>query len=259
MLLALDWGLALHSRDMVALFFYSGLVLHTGLFLAIMYVLERHPGVKVAAVSPGWYMPAVGNVLVPYVGGVAASMGLPAPRPLMAIYLGTGVVMWIVLLTIWLYRAIFYSPPPGRMVATLWINLAPPAVIPLSYEALLGIGPRGLHALALRSPVLGAAAMLVYKLIYYTFWGSAGLLFALVAVITLGYAARREIEFADSWWAFVFPLAAYAISTIHGYFVLHAGWLLSYSAMLYALAWLTYTVTTVLSLRAAWRRAERAS
>ncbi len=43
MLLALDWGLALHSKPMVALFFYSGLALHTILFIAIMYSLERHP------------------------------------------------------------------------------------------------------------------------------------------------------------------------------------------------------------------------
>ncbi len=92
-------------------------------------------------------MPAVGNVLVPYVGSIASKLGLPAPTLLMAVYLGAGTLLWIVLLTIWMYRAIFYSPTPSRMVATLWINLAPPTVIPLSYQALLGITPNKIHHL----------------------------------------------------------------------------------------------------------------
>jgi len=160
--------------------------------------------------------------------------------------------MWVALFTIWLYRAVFYSPPPGRLVATLWINIAPPSVIPLSYEALLGMSPTKVHML---EHLYGAIAYSLYGLFYYSFWGAAGLLFILVFVITAGYAIRREVEFADSWWAFVFPLAAYSISTIHLYWSIdHEKWLLDYAVLLYMLAWLSYIVTTALSLRAAVRR-----
>ncbi|MEB2792489.1 MAG: hypothetical protein G5Z42_00550 [Caldisphaeraceae archaeon] len=89
----------------------------------------------------------------------------------------------------------------------------------------------------------------IFDFFYYTFWGAAGLLFALVIIITVGYMIRREIEFAESWWAFVFPLAAYTISTIHLY--LHHPndrWLVYYAWLLYALTWLFYIITTSLSI-----------
>ena len=237
MLLALDWGLVLRVKALTALFFYSGLFLLTLMFLVVFYYLERHPGIHVEAINPGWYMPAVGTVLVPYVGSVASQYGLPTSPVVFSVYLGTGVLMWISLFTIWLYRAIFYSPTPGRMVATLWINLAPPVVIPLSFQALLG------REISRTCPAL-------LMVLYYGFWGAAGLLFVLVLSITIGYAVRGELEFADSWWAFVFPLAAYAISTIHLYMLVKPGRdVLYYAVLLYVLAWASYLVTTGFSLR----------
>lgn len=255
MLLSLDWSLVLGNITIAAIFFYVGLVIHTVLFLVIMYHLERHPGVEIHYMNPGWYMPAVGNVLVPYVGMILASKGIAVSKSLLGIYLGTGTIMWIALFAIWLYRAIFYSPPPARLMATTWINLAPPAVIPLSYEALLGFTPNVYSELfreAAKSPVSPLATKLLVALFdffYYTFWGVAGLLFALIMMITAGYMARREIEFAESWWAFVFPLAAYTISTIHLY-LHHPGdhWLVYYAWLLYILTWISYIVTTGLSI-----------
>ena len=255
MLLSLDWSLVLGNITIAAIFFYVGLVIHTVLFLVIMYHLERHPGVEIHYMNPGWYMPAVGNVLVPYVGMILASKGIAVSKSLLGIYLGTGTIMWIALFAIWLYRAIFYSPPPARLMATTWINLAPPAVIPLSYEALLGFTPNVYSELfreAAKSPISPLATKLlvaIFDFFYYTFWGVAGLLFALVMMITAGYMARREIEFAESWWAFVFPLAAYTISTIHLY-LHHPGdhWLVYYAWLLYILTWISYIVTTSLSI-----------
>ena len=255
MLLSLDWSLVLRNAAIAAMFFYAGLILQTVLFLVTMYYFERHPGIEIHHMNPGWYMPIVGNVLVPYVGMILASKGIAMSRSLLSIYLGTGTIMWIALFTIWLYRTIFYSPQPKRLMATIWINLAPPSIIPLSYEALLGFTPRVYSELfreAARSPVSPLATKMliaIFDFFYYTFWGAAGLLFALVIIITVGYMIRREIEFAESWWAFVFPLAAYTISTIHLY--LHHPndrWLVYYAWLLYALTWLFYIITTSLSI-----------
>jgi len=255
MVLSLDWSLVLHNIIVATALFYAGLILHTILFLAVMYYLERHQGIEIHYMNPGWYMPAVGNVLAPFVGMVLVPKGIPVPRSLLGIYLGTGTIMWLALFAIWLYRVIFYSPQPARLMATMWINLAPPAVIPLSYEALLGFTPRVYRELfkeAIKSPVSPLAVKLlidIYDLFYYTFWGTAGLLFALVMMLTIGYFARKEIEFAESWWAFTFPLAAYVISTVHLY--LHhpsEHWLLYYAWFLYILTWISYIVTTSLSI-----------
>jgi tellurite resistance protein len=255
MLLALDWSLVLGHAGVAAGFFYAGLILHTALFIAVMYYLERHPGIEVHYMNPGWYMPAVGNVLVPYVGMILSSMGIHIPRSFQAIYLGTGTVMWLALFSIWLYRSIFYHPPPARVMAINWVNIAPPAVIPLSYEALLGFTPKvyaEMLRIAVKSPVSPLALKLLtsfYDMFYYTFWGAAGLLFALVIVVTIGYIARREVEFAESWWAFTFPLAAYTISTIHLYLHhLDEGWLRYYIWALYLLTWASYLVTSLFTV-----------
>ena len=255
MLLSLDWSVVLRNPGVAAAFFYTGLVIHTVIFLLVMYYMERHPGIEVHYMNPGWYMPAVGNVLVPYVGMVLAGEGISVSKSLLGIYLGTGTIMWVALFAIWLYRTIFYHPPPARLMATNWINLAPPAVIPLSYEALLGFTPKVYmklyHEAARTAAGTVTAKLLValFDIFYYTFWGTAGLLFLLVLAVTIAYLVRREVEFAESWWAFVFPLAAYTISTIHLY--LHHPedtWLIDMAKLLYALAWLSYIVTTVLSI-----------
>jgi tellurite resistance protein len=255
MLLSLDWMLILGSKLMGALFFYAGLAIHTFIFLVVTYSLERHPGIEVHYMNPGWYMPAVGNVLIPYVGMLLAGRGVPVSKSLLGIYLGTGTVMWLVLFAIWLYRAVFYSPPPARLMATTWINLAPPSIIPLSYEALLGFTPDVYARLYQQAAATPGGALTVkllvsiYDFFYYTFWGVAGMLFALVVMITLAYLRRGEVEFAESWWAFVFPLAAYSISTIHLYsHHPEDHWLLYYIWLLYIMAWAAYAITTALSL-----------
>ena len=254
MMLSLDWSLVLGSVGVAEAFFYVGLAVHTLIFLVVLYSMERHPGIEVHYMNPAWYMPAVGNVLVPYVGMILAGRGVPVSRSLLGVYLGAGTIMWMALFTIWLYRSLFFSPPPARLLATTWINLAPPAVIPLSYEALLGFTPgvyRALYREAAAGPggVVASLLSAVFDFFYYTFWGAAGMLFLLVLAITLSHARRRDLEFAESWWAFVFPLAAYSISTIHLY--LHHPedhWLTWYAWLLYLMAWGFYLATTGLTL-----------
>ncbi|NOZ88603.1 MAG: hypothetical protein GXO15_01615 [Crenarchaeota archaeon] len=258
MLLALDWGVVLGRPDVGAAFFYAGLLLHTLLFTVILHSLVMHPGVEVHYMNPGWYMPAVGNVLVPYIGGVLEAKGVPVPHSLLGVYLGTGVIFWVALFAIWLYRSIFHHPPPGRLIAATWINLAPPSVAPMAYESLLGLMPHQAREAAARAaaeaPSLAPYLQAFFELFYYTFWGLAGLLFLLILVLTVEYVRRGWMEFAESWWAFVFPVAAYSISTVHLY--MHRpweGWLLYYAALLYGVTWFFYTVTTVMSVRHALR------
>ena len=73
--------------------------------------------------------------------------------------------------------------------------------------------------------------------------------------VTVAYLRRGMMEFAENWWAFVFPIAAYSTSTIHLH--LHhteESWLLYYAGFLYALTWLFYSVTTVLSVYHGYRK-----
>ncbi len=250
MLLALDWGVVLGNRVVGFWFLAVGAALHTLFFITIFYSFIVHEGLEIHFMNPGWYMPAVGNVLVPYIG---ASLNVGIPKGLLGIYLGTGVILWLALFTIWVYRSIFHNPPPGRLLAATWINFAPPAIAPMAYEMMLNLGPHQFH-LVMKKASVEAATLSKYLLsffdmFYYTFWGLAGLLFPVVLLVTLHYLKKGELRFAESWWAFVFPVAAYSISTIHLY--LHhmdEVWLLYYAGFLYALAWFFYIITTVLSV-----------
>ncbi len=250
MLLALDWGVIIGNKLLAEGFLYLGMTLHTLFFIVILYSFIVHEGIEVHYMNPGWYMPAVGNVLVPY---IAMSVGAHVPRSILGIYLGTGVIMWLALFAIWLYRSIFHAPPPGRLVAATWINFAPPAVAPMAYEMILGLGPHEYHK-ALAKASVEAATLSKYltsffDMFYYTFWGLAGLLFPIVLLITYHYWKKGEMKFAESWWAFVFPVAAYSISTIHLYLHhLEEAWLLYYAMVLYAITWFFYAITTALSI-----------
>ena len=250
MLLALDWSVVLKSFGVAAGFFYAGLVLHTLITLVTLYSLVMHPGIEVAAMNPGWYMPAVGNVLVPYIGSLLSRAGYGLPASLLGAYLGSGVIFWMALFTIWLYRSIFHHPPPARLLGAAWINLAPPAVIPLAYEALLGFTPPEFRRIV-HGGAAGAASKLAgsfFSFFYYTFWGLDLFLLALVALMTLAYLARGEAEFAESWWALVFPQAAYAISTVHLYLHYPDAWLRWLAVILYVSAVGSYITVSLLSL-----------
>jgi len=247
MVLAIDWGLVFHNMSVAYFFFVTGTIIHTIFFIIIMYAFIVHPGLEVHMMNAGWYMPAVGNVLVPYVGSM---FGHVVPPSLLGIYLGTGVIMWLALFTIWIYRSLFHSPPPSEAWASAWINFAPPSVASLSYEALLGLGPKEFHKLLALHNALATKIMLtIFNFIYYTFWGLAGLLLPVVIVVTLHYWRKGQLRFATSWYASVFPLAAYVIATVHLF--LHnpkETWLAWYAEFLYAMMWFFYVAVTTLSV-----------
>ena len=162
--------------------------MHTLIFLVVLYGMERHPGIEVHYMNPAWYMPAVGNVLVPYVGMILAGRGVPVSRSLLGIYLGAGTIMWMALFTIWLYRSLFFSPRGNS----------------LSYEALLGFTPsiyRALYREAAAGPggVVASLLSAVFDFFYYTFWGAAGMLFLLVLAITLSHARSLLFPFGYSY------------------------------------------------------------
>ena len=135
-------------------------------------------------ISPAWFIPAVGNVVVPVAGVPLGFVELSW------LFFSVGLIFWIVLLTLVMNRLIFHDPLPGRLLPTLVILIAPPAVAFLAWMQLNG-------------GVLDPFA----RVLYY-----AGIAFAaIVAVQAAGFA---RLTFALSWWALSFPVAALTISTL---------------------------------------------
>lgn len=161
-----------------------GAVAQAGLTLAILSNWVGHRKFQTIHISPAWFIPAVGNVVAPVAG---VPLGFP---DVSWIFFSAGITFWIVLLVLVMNRLVFHDPLPGKMVPTLAILIAPPAVALLSW-------------LQLNGGRIDAFA-------HYLF-GTA-LVFAALAVTQVG--KLREQSFALSWWALSFPVAALTIATL---------------------------------------------
>ncbi|WP_163138782.1 SLAC1 anion channel family protein, partial [Arhodomonas sp. KWT] len=159
---------------------------------------------EIVHVSPAWFIPAVGNILVPIAG---VPLGL---AELSWFFFSVGVMFWLVLLTIVVYRMIFHQPLPATLMPTLFILVAPPAVGFVAYVQLTG----GVDAFA--------------RVLFHTG------LFLLLLLLTQWRRFTR-LRFAISWWAYSFPLAAMTVAA----FGLHASdsrsWVLVLACALLAL------------------------
>lgn len=164
------------------LLWLAGAALHLVLTLHVMTQWMHHSKFEIVHLNPAWFIPVVGNVLVP-IAGVSH-----APAEISWFFFSIGVLFWPVLLTIIFYRVIFHGSLPERLMPTLFILIAPPAVGFIAYVKLTG----GLDMLAL--------------LFYYS-----ALFFTLLLFVQLAWFAR--LRFFLSWWAYSFPLAAITVAT----------------------------------------------
>lgn len=160
-----------------------GTALQLGFTLYVMNAWIHRTGIEVAHVNPAWFIPVVGNVLVP-IAGVRFF-----PVEISWFFFSLGIVFWLVLLTIVMYRLFFHAPLPERLAPTLFILIAPPAVGCIAWFALTG----EVDAFA--------------RVLYYG---------ALAFTLLLASNAARFVKarFFLSAWAYSFPLAAMTIATL---------------------------------------------
>lgn len=159
-----------------------GTVLQGVLALSVISAWIGHRSFQPGQLTPAWFIPAVGNVIVPLAG---ARLG---NTEISWLFFSGGLIFWVVLLTLVMNRLMFHDPLPGRMVPTLMILVAPPAVAFTAWLRLSGeVGPFG-HFLL-----------------------SVAYVFALVVATQV--AKFRTMPFALSWWALSFPLAALTIAS----------------------------------------------
>ena len=105
------------------------------------------------------------------------------------IFVINGLLFWLVLFTIIIYRMIFHHPLPDKLLPTLFILIAPPAVGFISWVKLTG----GLDSFG--------------RVLYYS-----ALFLTLLLFLQLPRFLR--LPFYLSWWAYSFPLAAMTLATL---------------------------------------------
>jgi tellurite resistance protein len=147
-----------------------------------MGVWMHHEQFRIQHMNPAWFIPAVGNVVVPVAG---VPLGYTEAS---WFFFSAGIVLWVVLLTIVMYRVFFHEPLESRLLPTLFILIAPPAVGFIAWTRLGG----GLDGIG--------------RVLYFF-----GLFVTLLVFSQAGRFVR--LPFGLPSWAYSFPLAAITIAT----------------------------------------------
>lgn len=150
-----------------------------------------HNDLEVVHSNPAWFIPIVGNVLVPIIGVDSA------PLFVSVFFFSIGMFFWIVLFTVMMYRLIFHHPLAKKLIPTFFIFIAPPAVGFISY-------------LRITDGSLDMFGMFLYFVALFTF--------ILLLFMMKMYDTK---QFFISWWAYTFPLAAMTIATLMMEMIFH--------------------------------------
>lgn len=159
-----------------------GMALQAGLTLAVVSGWIARRSFQHGHLTPAWFIPAVGNVIVPVAG---VPLGY---TELSWFFMSAGLIFWIVLLALVMNRLIFHDPLPERLQPTLVILIAPPAVSYLAWVQLAG-------------GVDDVARILL----------NGAYLFMLIVAVQLPRILR--LPFSLSFWALSFPVAAVAMAS----------------------------------------------
>jgi hypothetical protein len=100
------------------------------LLILTRWVHQEH--FEIHHISPAWFIPVVGNILVPLAGVQYAQMEVSW------FFFSIGILFWVVLLTIIMYRIIFHQPIDQNLLPTLFILIAPPAAGFVAYLNVAG-------------------------------------------------------------------------------------------------------------------------
>ncbi len=161
----------------------AGASLHLGFMLYVVNVWMHHEHMQVQHMNPAWFIPAVGNVLVPVAGVPLGYLDVSW------FFFSVGILFWNMLMTIIFYRVLFHDPIDERLMPTLFILIAPPAVGFIAYSRLV--------------PDLDTFGRILYF---------SGLFLTLLLFTQAGRFI--QLRFFLSWWAYSFPLAAISIASL---------------------------------------------
>lgn len=198
------------SIDISQILFVVGTTLHLYLTLhTISFWINKNQVLDHS--NPAWFIPIVGNVLIPVAG-----VGF-APVEFLNFFFSIGIFFWIVLFALILNRIIFHHQLAVKFMPTLFILIAPPAVGFIAYFKLYN--------------TIDTFAMMLFNL---------ALFFTLL--VAFMYKSFVKIKFFISWWAFVFPLAAMAISSMLLYTQTHYEFLFLLSYTMIAIVTIVITI-----------------
>lgn len=173
----------MYSQALAKVLFMLGALMHLSFTIVIIshwIFSDKHLNPHL---TPSWFIPVVGNILVPI---VAVPMG---QVEIGWFFFSVGIVFWMVLFTILMHRLFFLDPMPVQLAPTLFILIAPPAVGFVSYIHLNGF--------------VDNFAQILY-----------GIALFITLFLILQFTRFHRLPFSLSWWAYSFPLASMSIASL---------------------------------------------
>lgn len=164
-------------------FWIVGVIIHTFFTYVIISFWMLHPNFDIKHFNPAWFIPVVGNVLIP-VAGIKFFIS-----DISWFYYSIGFVFWIILFSIFIYRIIFHHPLPEKLVPTLAILIAPPAVAFIAYVKMTG--------------TIDSFAKVLYFFALF-----------LTTFLLREFKMFSSIKFYLSWWAYSFPISSITIASV---------------------------------------------
>lgn len=197
----------------------AGTLIHTFFTYKIIAIWMMHPKFEIKHINPAWFIPVVGNILIPVAGVVHFG------REISWFFYSIGLVFWILLFTIFIYRMVFHSPMVEKLLPTLAILIAPPAVGFIAYVKLTG-----------ELDSFG-------KSLYY---------FALFLTTFLlsQWGLFSKIKFYLSWWAYSFPISSMTIATVLMYHLTNESFFKLLSGVVFGMLLFLIIMLVPMTLRA---------
>ncbi len=204
-------------------FWIIGTAVHLFITLKIISIWIQHSKFEIKHMNPAWFIPAVGNILVPVAGVTHFSPEISW------FFFSIGFVFWVVLFIIFFNRSIFHQPLVEKLLPTYFILIAPPAVGFISYIKLT----ENLNDFA--------------RILYY---------FALFLTILMLFQLKmfRNLKYYLSWWAYSFPISAITIASILFFHLTGSSVFMNISYALLILLSLIIIILITKTIQAIYRR-----
>ncbi|WP_264373474.1 SLAC1 family transporter [Natronorubrum aibiense] len=201
-------------QSLLTLFFVVGSVGIFGFGLLLVTLMFTNDRIGPDDGVFAWYIPPVSHLVIPLLGFLLVSDYYAGTLTGQIIFvvsviaLGVGTFMFLFFGSIVLYRYAYATLPHEKLAPTFAIGLAPTSVLVidiarLTYALQAGVGVD--ISLAPLEPLLKLLALLL--------WGFSAWWFVLTGALVAYYITRRTHPFFFTWWAYTFPIGAFAVST----------------------------------------------
>lgn len=197
-----------------SLTFYSWLIGVLGALIfgsLASYTMMRTEQTPHQMMNFSWLISPVASIAVPLIGNPMVTMlqGMNASWAKTALlinlsFFGIGFFLFLFIGGIIFTRLAQHPLPPAAMAPTFWITLGP-----------IGVGTISLMGLADTAKLVGLLpGVETLYLLASIIWGLGLWGIAIALLISRHYMKQSGIPFSLSWWAFIFPLAAYTMASL---------------------------------------------